>query len=153
MDAVVYGFNKEVEEALGAGKIVNESLSRLIDKLNSARNWGIWDILGGKLISNIGKHSAIGAANKIADEVKNNLKKFKKELSDVNSFADLEISLSGFTSFADFFFDGIFVDFFVQSKINDARKNTQDLIESVDKIIQRLQSDLNHINKLLRELK
>lgn len=143
---------KELIEAVEAGRRVAKTLSRLMDKLNSARNWGIWDILGGKLISNIGKHSAINAANKIANEVKNELREFEKELNDINEFAGLVINLSGFATFADFFFDGLFVDFFIQSKINNVRKNTENVLSSVDGIIQELEKDLYKINDLLKEL-
>ncbi len=81
--------------------------------LDSAKGWGgIWDIMGGGLISNMAKHSAIDDANKAAHDFQYLLKSFEKELSDVNEFAEIELNISGFTTFADFFFDGFFCRFF-----------------------------------------
>lgn len=143
---------KEIREAIETGGAVNESLSRLMKKLNSARSWGMWDIFGGKLIANMGKHLAINEANKLSNEVRDNLKKFEQELNDVNKSMGLEISLSRFVTFADFFFDGLFADIFVQVKINDARKNAQNVQKSVNEIIYKLEVDLSKIEDLLREL-
>ena len=144
--------HKEIKEAIEAGVAVKVSLSRLMEKLNSARGWGIWDIFGGKLIANMGKHFAIEAANKISDEVKDNLRRFEKELNDINRSMDLAINLSGFATFADFFFDGLIADFYVQGKINNARKNAQGAQESVDEILSKLEVDLDRVKNLLKEL-
>ena len=66
--------------------------------LDSAKGWGIWDIMGGGLISNMAKHSAIDDANKAAHDFQYLLKSFEKELSDVNEFAEIELNISGFTT-------------------------------------------------------
>lgn len=72
---------KEISEAINAGEGALNTLGMVRDKLQSAQNWGVWDILGGGLISNIGKHSAIDDANDIAEDVQDQLESFKKELS------------------------------------------------------------------------
>lgn len=138
---------KEIDEAIASGKKTLNSLNGLRENLQSAQNWGVWDILGGGLISNIGKHSAIDDANDIARDVQEQLKSFKKELSDVNEFTHIEVNLSSFASFADFFLDGIFADWFVQSKINNSLDNVNSTISVVDKII----NDLNRSLKGLKE--
>lgn len=138
---------REIEEAIAAGRLADKSLSRLINKLNSARNWGIWDILGGKFLVNMAKHSAINKANQISYEVQNNLRRFSKELNDISDFSDLQVNLSSFTTFADFFFDGIFVDFFVQSKIKDAIRNTRDVQNTVNDILYKLERELTRLRR------
>lgn len=143
---------KELIEAIDAGVRTDKSISKMMRKLDSARGWGIWDIWGGKLLSNLAKHSAINKANELSYEVKENLRIFQKELNDINEFTDLRLNLSGFTTFADFFFDGLFVDFFVQSKIKNALRNTKQVQRKVNEVIRDLERDLRDVNRQLSRL-
>jgi len=121
-------------------------------KLDSAKGWGVWDMLGGGFISNVAKHSAIDEANEISHEVQHLLKAFQKELSDVNKFTDIRVNISGFATFADFFFDGFFVDWFVQSKINNSIDNVDNVINKVEGIVGNLDGHLNSLNSELINL-
>lgn len=143
---------KEINEAINAGEETLNSLKRVREKLKSAQSWGVWDVLGGGLISNIGKHSAIDDANNIAKDVQYQLKSFKKELSDVNEFTDIEVNISSFAAFADFFLDGIFADWFVQSKINNSLDNVNATIGKIQVIIGDLNQNLVELEGRLREL-
>jgi hypothetical protein len=136
---------KEIREAIDAGKRANNSLLDMKENLSSAKSWGVWDMMGGGLISNIAKHSAIDKASISGKNVEHYLKIFKKELSDVNQFTDFKIDISSFTKFADFFFDGFFVDWFVQSKINNSLSNVNNVYERIDIIISELNRDLDKI--------
>lgn len=138
---------KEIREAVAAGEKSLRSLEEVREKLQSAKNWGTWDILGGGLISNIGKHSAIDEANKIAVDVQEDLRSFTKELADVNEFTDIQVNLSSFASFADFFFDGIFADWFVQTKINDSLDNVNSTMYKIDEIIINLKQNQIRLEK------
>lgn len=143
---------KEIHEAITAGNRAIESLSKMKERLDSAHGWGVWDMLGGGFLSNLAKHTAIDEANEISHEAQQLLKAFQKELSDVNEFTDLKVELSGFTTFADFFFDGFFVDWFVQSKINDSIDNVNNAISKVDGIVSNLEGHLNSLNSELINL-
>ena len=136
---------KELKEAIDAGNDSISSIAVMKKHLDDAKSWGVWDMLGGGLISNIAKHSAIDDANRSGHKVTQSLKIFKKELADVDRFTDMEVNMSSFTKFADFFFDGFFVDWFVQSKINSSLSNVTSIEESVDII-------LSDLNRKLREL-
>nr|WP_300005856.1 hypothetical protein [Tissierella sp.] len=138
---------KEVKEAIVAGEKTLNSLKGVKEKLQSAKSWGTWDMLGGGLISNIGKHSAIDDANKIAKDVQDNLSSFKKELSDVNEFTDIQVNLSSFASFADFFLDGIFADWFVQTKINNSLDNVKEAIKKIQDIVNDLRKNLTKLEE------
>lgn len=48
---------REMQEAVQAGERALQSLYAARDKLGSARNWGIFDMLGGGFISDFVKHS------------------------------------------------------------------------------------------------
>ena len=144
---------REVSEAVDAGERTLDSLREIRKKLKSAKGWGTWDILGGGLISDMAKHSSINEANKISFDVQHNLELFKKELSDVNEFTDIQVNLSSFAQFADFFFDGIFADWFVQTKINKSLNNVDDAIEKIQEIIDDLNRNLLNLEKSLSEKK
>lgn len=143
---------KEVKEAISAGEVANKALDEMKKHLDSARSWGVWDIVGGGFLSNMAKHSAIDDANKAAHDFKYVLKNFEKELSDVSEFSQVEVDISGFTTFADFFFDGFFVDFFVQSKINDSISNVDNVYSKINGIILNLKSNLSQMETELKTL-
>ncbi len=142
---------KELREAITAGERALASLDKVQDSLESAKGWGTWDILGGGLLSNMAKHSAIDDANNNAHDFQRLLRNFEKELLDVNEFNDIELNLSSFASFADFFLDGFFADWFVQSKINDSIANTQNANRRLNSIVNDLRNDLNTLETDLRK--
>jgi len=141
---------REVEEAIAAGRSTLESLKGVREKLNSAKGWGTWDLLGGGLISTIAKHSAIDEANSRAREVQHQLKTFRKELSDVNEFTEIEVNISAFASFADFFLDGLIADWFVQSRINESIGYVEEASGSIESIVRDLEKRLSGLKKELQ---
>ncbi len=144
---------KEIGEAISAGTSTLESLEGVREKLQSAKGWGTWDLLGGGLISNIAKHSAIDEANNRAREVQHKLRTFRKELSDVDEFTNIEVNISSFASFADFFLDGLIADWFVQSKINDSISHVEDADRSIESIVQNLRIKLSELQEELEATK
>lgn len=129
---------KEVEEAIQAGERALESLRTAKEKLQSARSWGIFDMLGGGLITDLIKHSRINEATACLEDAKYELQRFQRELSDVRTYAGLRIDIGGFLSFADFFFDGLIADYLVQTRINEAREEVDDAIRHVEAILRQL---------------
>lgn len=142
---------KEVDEAIEAGDRAIDGLEEMKEHLLSARSWGVWDVLGGGFISDMAKHSAIDKANEVGHRVQYLLKSFQKELADVNQFTDIKVNISSFTAFADFFFDGFFVDWFVQSKINRSIENVNGALSRIDSILRDLRNDRDKLNNLLKE--
>ena len=131
----------EIREAIDAGERALSSLYVAQEKLKSARGWGIFDMLGGGLITDLVKHSKMEAASQSMEEAKYHLQRFRKELSDVNGDFNLQLNVGGFLSFADFFFDGFVADYLVQTKISDARRQVEDAIIKVSKILEELKQN------------
>lgn len=131
---------REIKEAILAGERALTSLKRAEEKLTSASNWGLWDIFGGGLISGIAKHSKMNEASSYMEDAKRNLTIFQKELRDVNGTYNLQLDIGGFLSFADFFFDGVIADYLVQTKINDAKIQVRDAIQSVSGVLAQLKA-------------
>ena len=59
---------REMKEAIDAGERALSSLGSAQEKLNSAGNWGIFDILGGGLFSTMIKRSKMDDAQRLIEE-------------------------------------------------------------------------------------
>ena len=116
---------KEIDEAIVAGNNVLSGLEPVINSLESAEGWGVWDLLGGGLLSTAIKHSRIDDARSGVHEVQTRMSRFKRELADVQRSIELKIDIGALDTFADFFFNGLIVDWIIQSKIIDARERSQ----------------------------
>lgn len=127
-----------MKEAIDAGERALISLRMAQEKLNSAGNWGLFDMFGGGLFSTMIKRSKMDDASKLMETAKSDLKCFQKELKDVNVPLDMRMEVGSFLSFADFFFDGFVADYLVQSKISDAKEQVSDAIIRVEQILNEL---------------
>ncbi|MFW6196105.1 MAG: hypothetical protein ACOC5D_02095 [Thermoplasmatota archaeon] len=130
---------KEIQEAQRAANDLVSSIEVMLDYIKSAENWGTLDLLGGGLISTAQKHSKLDKAKRKSEDVQNKLQKFQIELSNVDMSFDMDLELSSFTKTADYIFDGLIVDWFVQSKISEAFSKSQQLKEEVIDITQKLE--------------
>ena len=127
-----------MKEAIDSGERALSSLRMAQEKLNSAGNWGLFDMFGGGLFSTIIKRSKMDDASELMETAKLDLKRFQKELKDVNVPLDMRMEVGSFLSFADFFFDGFVADYLVQSKISDAKEQVSDAIIRVEQILNEL---------------
>lgn len=132
--------NIEVNEAIAAGRLAKAALRKVIEKMQSASNWGIFDMFGGGMIITAVKHSKINQSKEMVEKVNVLIEKFNREISDINSplNVDLKIKIHGFKKFADYFFDGLIFDWMVQSKINKSLKAYADTEAEISRIIKLL---------------
>ena len=143
---------KEVQEAIAAGQSLVSTLDGVIDSLKSAEGWGPWDRLGGGFLANLAKHSRIDDARDKVHLAQEQIRRFQRELSDVPSGESFLIDISSFDTFADFFFDGLIVDWIVQSKIQTSLERTSQVRQRVDSILQSLHNRLQDIQQQLAGL-
>lgn len=150
---------KELDEAIGSGNEVLEGINEVIDSLQSASNWGTWDMLGGGLITTAIKHSRIDDARASVHKVQQQLRIFLKELNDVDSANNsaIAIDIGSFATFADYFFDGLIIDWIVQSEINKSLDNALDIKDKVFKTLINLnklaENARNRLNNLQQQRK
>ena len=126
---------REVREARSAGIRALNSLRQAEQHLNSARGWGIFDMLGGGMLSTLIKQSKMDDAKRCVQRAQDDLQAFRRELADVNL---PDVRLDGFITFADFFFDGLLADFLVQQRINEAREQLARACTQVEDILRQL---------------
>ena len=131
---------REVAEAIAAGRRALASLEEAADALDSAGNWGLFDIfLGGGLTSAM-KHVRINKAQTALGEARAYLRAFTRELADVRAIEELRVDVSGLLTAVDIFVDNPFVDVFVQKQIDDAQDNVQAAIGATKTVLARLES-------------
>jgi len=143
---------KELREALTAGQQALVHIHAAMDDLHSAGNWGTWDILGGGLIADAMKYSAMDEAQKNMELVQSDLRRYKAELADVAHTAAFDLQPGGFLQFADFFWDNIFTDFAVRDKIYQSQDQMQELKIQVSRIQNGLEQELKETEQGLAAL-
>ena len=134
---------KEIDEAIEAGRKALQALDEAAEKLGSAKRWGIWDIVGGGLISSLVKHSRIDDARELLQQARNELESFSDELDDIQeNLPDLEIS--DLVSTFDIVFDNVFADILVQEKVEETARE-------VDKTRTRVKDAVDRLCELRQE--
>lgn len=141
----------EIDEAISAGKNVVSSLERVIESLKNAEGWGTWDLFGGGFLSTAMKHSHIDDAQEEVNNVQAMMSRFQRELADVQKSIDLQIDIGGFTSFADYFFDGLIVDWIVQSKIEDSLERSKKAKRLITQAVKELENLRENIENKVRD--
>ncbi|MEA5016873.1 MAG: hypothetical protein VB099_20185 [Candidatus Limiplasma sp.] len=129
----------EITEAVQAADRALNHLRSAKDCLNSAGNWGLADMLGGKLLTTFMKHRKMNDAERELTLARDAMRSFARELRDVNGAVEIEIRVDDFLSFADYFFDGLIVDWMMQSRISAAKKQVADAIDQVQTMRATLQ--------------
>lgn len=129
----------EIQEAKLAGQQALMALEEAEDYLKSAKNIGIWDMLGGGLLADMMKHSRLDKASRCMETARDRLQHFQKELKDIQIPADIRMDIGSFLTFADFFFDGMIADWMVQNKIQEAREQVEDGLIMVRTVLEDLE--------------
>ena len=129
---------QEIHEAIHAADDALAALRRAEKSLSGAGGWGIWDMLGGGFFSSLMKHSRIGDAQRDLEEAQRALARFRNELADLGRVAEINLDMGGLLRFADFFFDNIFSDMMVQSKIREGQRQLRQAIDRIEEIRRRL---------------
>lgn len=128
----------ELKEAILAGDNAIHALEEAIESLEDAEDMGSLDILGGGLLMTSMKHSSIDEAMDHVAVANRNLNTFSRELKDVNIDLDLDVNISSFDKFADYFFDGFIADLNVQNKIRDSLDSVRCKVYHVRELVANL---------------
>ena len=111
---------KEISEALHEGRRALDLADDALNYMDAARKWNRFDMFGGdSMFTTFEKHSYLDSAQSAVEYLQAQLARFRSELADVRISADMDVRMDDFTRFADYFFDGFFVDMAVADLIED----------------------------------
>ena len=131
---------KELEEAVRAGRRAQDIAVEIKNHLDKAKSWSTVDIIGGGILSDVIKYDAIGKAKEMTDQLQLALRSFRTELADVTEelHGDVNTEISSALCFADYFFDNLFTDWLVRTRINESREKVDQTCSQIQKILQNL---------------
>lgn len=144
---------KELQEAASAGNAALQTTRKILSSLDSAEGWGTWDLFGGGLVADLAKHSHLDEAQSAIEQLQSQLRRFKTELSDVTIHADMQINIDGFLRFADYFFDGLFVDWVVLDKISQSQNQVQNTKNQIESVLSRLDAMMQTVEQEQSQIK
>ena len=124
----------------------------MIGQLDSAAGWGTWDILGGGMLATMAKHGRMNDAQNAAFQARQAISRFRTELADVSQLWVPDLQVGEFTSFADYFFDGLFVDLYIQDKIGTARRSAEETAAQVEDLLSQLRRERDRTAERAAEL-
>lgn len=141
----------EIAEAVDAGMKVREKLAETQDALSKAKNWGTADMIGGGAFTTAIKHGHIDDAKQAAHDAQRLLRKFSYELNDIGQSFQADMNISGGLTFADYFLDGLIVDWFVQDKINQSAEQVDEMYGQVERTLTQLDELNREINQTIAD--
>ena len=124
----------------------------MIGQLDSASGWGTCDILGGGMLATMAKHGRMNDAQNAAFQARQAISRFRTELADVSQLRVPDLQVGEFTSFADYFFDGLFVDLYIQDKIGTARRSAEETAAQVEDLLSQLRRERDRTAERAAEL-
>ena len=131
--------DREGREAFAAGQVAREHLQRASGLLSSARSWSTWDTFGGGgLFTDMMKYDKL---DQVATEVRRAdqaLRRFARELSDLRLAGVEALNLDSMTQVFDVWFDNIFTDLRVRSRIGEAEARVGEALQRVETTMQGL---------------
>ena len=130
----------QVNQALILTDQLIAELDQAERQLTSARNWGFLDVLGGGLITDLIKHSKLNNAKSSMDRVNYLLQELRRALGGISMAGDYSMNVSGFETFADFFFDSGIVDVYMTAKIMSSLNEVRNLKNRCYELRSRLSS-------------
>lgn len=138
---------REIEEAIRAGRQAQSIAQAALQNLDSAGNWGTWDLIGGGLVSDAIKHDHIDNAQTQIEQLQVQLRRFRTELADVEIFADMQVRTEGFLRFADFFFDDLVSAWVVLDRVNQSKAQIEQVQQQIAGALHRLETMLDETER------
>ena len=146
------GQQKELEEALAAGEKALRQLDKVAIALDSAGNWGTWDVLGGGLLTDVMKYSQLDEAQGELEQLQFCLRRYQTELADVTALHIADFHPDGLTGVVDILFDNIFTDWAVLARIQNSQAQIQALGQQLTGFQRQLAQDLERTRRDLTAL-
>lgn len=132
---------REVQEALQAGEVALRHLQAARKRFSDASDWSAFDLFaGGGMLAGMMKHDRIDKATGELRSAAAAVERFSHELGDVHLPGVTAPVIDEFERGIDVWFDNIFTDLRVNSRITEARDQLEEAIRAVEASMARLRS-------------
>ena len=150
---------KEVHEAIVAGEQALKSTKVLYEYLSKAEDWATYDMISDSFFVNMMKRDNLDSAQKQLQVTQNAISAFERELKDV-SLGHIQCPEITETEYIfDFWFDNIFTDLSVRSKIQNSLTDVKTVLSHIESTLnelyaskQALDDEVSHIKIEFRNL-
>jgi len=136
--------NTEIKQALSAAARAKSTAENALKSLKSAQGWATYDALTrGGILSHVAKYSHIDDAERLFHTLSSQLRHLQAELKDVQG-----LTTSGLTEISagqravDFWFDNIFTDLSVRSKVKNNAEEVERVLRSIRTVESKLKTRL-----------
>ncbi len=135
----VQALDQEAREAFAAGRAAQELLTQAASLLGSAGSWSTWDTFGGGgMLTDMMKYEKVDRATEALRRADLALSSFSRELADVHLPQVQGVQVDQMMRTFDVWFDNIFSDMAVRSRIEDARSRVGYAIGQVEQALAAL---------------
>jgi len=144
---------KELEEATAAASEVASYARQAKESFANADSWATWDIVGGGLLSDMAKYSALDEGTSLVHQMQASARRLSKELKDVDM--TFEGSIDGVNDgmrALDYFMDNLFTDISVKSRIESNLRQIEGYIAGLQRLQSRLYDQTRQLEKELKAL-
>ncbi len=134
----------ELEEALDVGYKAFDLIEGIARELEEAHSYADLDMFMDSFLVDMQKREHIHVAQDLIKNLRQELRRFKTELADVNIEGDIQIEMDSFSEFADWFFDNIFTDWDIKAKIENSQaqtENTRNQITGTINLLKNMRDD------------
>ena len=144
----------EVREAVAAGEQAAGALERAQRVLGSAGDWATYDtFFGGGMFSDMMKYDRMDEAQQLLHHADLALRRLSAELADVGMTGVVHgLAVDGLTRTFDVWFDNIFTDWSVRSRITEAARRSADAARVVHEVRLRLARQQQELTTRARDL-
>lgn len=134
--------DNKIKEALKSGLEAKQALKEALFYLEQAKDLGVMDLTGGKLVVSLAKYSSINKANDYIDDFCRKTRRFARDLMQVRVPDNFRVEIDGFLKFTDIALDQVISDGIVQKKILDSLNVAKQLSPKIDELVETLRKYL-----------
>lgn len=129
---------RQLELAIEVGTQVLDCLKKAKQQLEEIQAQGFFERISRGVFGKKYDSKRINGANQTIKQAKELLIVFQRKLRYIKVPNQLKIEIEGFVTFADFFFDSLLADWYVQSKLKKSLDEVEDAMRQILEILEKL---------------
>lgn len=138
----------QLKKALRAGRAAYELAGEIVSNLESAEQIGRQDMYSSSFLVTYDKHQYLKAAQRRLDDLRTQVQGFKGELMEAGLPEEFGVEIGGFWKFADYFLDGLCVDYHTMRKIRKAAVPVMQFRRKMEGILEGMERRLAVMEKV-----